>query len=287
VNDAPAGADKTVTTLEDTAYTFKVANFGFTDTVDTPANTLLAVKIASLPSAGSLTLDGAAVVAGQFVSSADIAAGKLLFTPAANANGTGYASFNFQVEDNSGTANGGVNLDASENKITVNVTAVRDDLNLIGTDGPDTLNGDKIDAGSYDTLLGLGGNDTLNGLAGNDTLIGGLGKDTLSGGAGKDLFVYTAAADTGKTAATRDVITDFSHAQGDQIDVHAIDANLQLPGSQAWTFATTGFTGTAGQVAFDAANHLALFDQNGDKSADFSIELAGVNALVAGDFVFS
>ena len=45
VNDAPAGTDKTVTTLEDTAYTFSAADFGFSDPNDTPANNLLAVKI--------------------------------------------------------------------------------------------------------------------------------------------------------------------------------------------------------------------------------------------------
>ena len=40
VNDAPAGTDKTVTTLEDTAYTFTAADFGFSDPNDSPANTL-------------------------------------------------------------------------------------------------------------------------------------------------------------------------------------------------------------------------------------------------------
>ena len=35
----------------------------------------------------------------------------LKFTPAANANGAGYASFTFQVQDDGGTANGGVDLD--------------------------------------------------------------------------------------------------------------------------------------------------------------------------------
>src|SRR5690606_27529304 len=31
VNDAPQGADNTVTTLEDTSYTFAAADFGFSD----------------------------------------------------------------------------------------------------------------------------------------------------------------------------------------------------------------------------------------------------------------
>ena len=43
--------------------------------------------------------------------SADITAGNLVFTPAANANGAAYASFTFQVQDDGGTANGGVDLD--------------------------------------------------------------------------------------------------------------------------------------------------------------------------------
>ena len=108
VNDAPAGTDKTVTTLEDTAYMFTAADFGFSDPNDSPANAWLAVKITTLPGAGTLTDNGVAVTAGQFVSVADINAGLLMFTPAANANGTGYASFTFQVQDDGGTANGGV-----------------------------------------------------------------------------------------------------------------------------------------------------------------------------------
>ena len=38
VNHAPAGTDNTVTTLEDTAYTFAAADFGFSDPNDSPAN---------------------------------------------------------------------------------------------------------------------------------------------------------------------------------------------------------------------------------------------------------
>src|SRR5438094_855045 len=110
VNDAPVGADTTVSTSEDTAYTFTAANFALTDPNDSPANNLLAVKITTLPSAGSGTLtdNGVAVSAGQFISVADITAGKLVFTPAANANGSPEASFTFQVQDDGGTGNGGV-----------------------------------------------------------------------------------------------------------------------------------------------------------------------------------
>ena len=48
VNDAPAGTNNTVTTLEDTQYTFTAADFGFTDPNDSPANALTAVKITTI-----------------------------------------------------------------------------------------------------------------------------------------------------------------------------------------------------------------------------------------------
>ena len=123
VNDAPAGANNTVTTLEDTAYVFAAADFGLSDT---DGNAFSAVKITSLPASGTLTNNGAVVVAGQMVSAADIASGLLRFTPAANANGAGYASFGFQVQDDGGTANGGVNLDPTARTMTVNVASVND-----------------------------------------------------------------------------------------------------------------------------------------------------------------
>jgi len=124
VASAPTGTSNTITTLESTAYTFAAADFGFSDPNDTPANTLAAVKITTLPAAGSLKDNGVAVTVGQVISVADITGGKLIFTPAAYANGTSYASFTFQVQDNGSTSNGGVNLDPSAKTMTINVTPV-------------------------------------------------------------------------------------------------------------------------------------------------------------------
>ena len=84
------------------------------------------MKITTLPGAGSLTNNGVLVNAGDFITAADIAGGKLVFTPVANANGAGYASFTFQVQDDGGTANGGVDLDQSANTMSIDVTAVND-----------------------------------------------------------------------------------------------------------------------------------------------------------------
>src|SRR5205085_527780 len=92
------------------------------------ANTLQDVIITTLPLNGTLTLDTGsgpvAVTAGQAIAAAQISG--LVFTPAANANGNGYASFTFQVQDNGGTANSGADTDASPNTITFNVTSVND-----------------------------------------------------------------------------------------------------------------------------------------------------------------
>ena len=122
INHAPAGADKAITTAENGAHIFAAADFGFSDP---DGHDLANVEITSLPSHGSLKLNGVAVTPGQFVSAADIAAGKLVFTPAANAFGDGYANFTFQVQDDGGTAGGGVDLDPTPNTITFTVATNR------------------------------------------------------------------------------------------------------------------------------------------------------------------
>ena len=84
------------------------------------------MKIATLPTAGTLSLGGNAVGTGSVIQASAIASGQLKFTPAANANGTNYASFTFQVQDNGGTANGGADLDPTAKTVTLNVTPVND-----------------------------------------------------------------------------------------------------------------------------------------------------------------
>ena len=72
-NEAPTGADATVMINEDTSHTLTTANFGFSD-VDA-GDSLSAVRIDTIPTAGSLTLSGMAVTAGQIVTVADITSG--------------------------------------------------------------------------------------------------------------------------------------------------------------------------------------------------------------------
>jgi hypothetical protein len=132
VNDAPAGVNNTVVTLEDTGYTFTDSDFGFSDTHDTPSDNFIGVRITTLPTAGTLTLNGVAVTAGQVVLESDIAGGLLVFTPSLNGNGTGYSSFTFQVQDDGGTGNGGADTDPVANTMTIDVTPVNDAPTDIG-----------------------------------------------------------------------------------------------------------------------------------------------------------
>ena len=114
-NTAPTASNAMVTTNEDTPRTFTAAEFNFAD-ADT-GDTLASVTVVTLQAAGKLELSGTQVIIGQSVPAANI--GTLVFTPAANANGSPYTTFTFKVSD--GEAESAVAY-----TMTVNVTAVND-----------------------------------------------------------------------------------------------------------------------------------------------------------------
>ncbi len=120
--DAPAGTDFTATFAEDTTYTIRTSNFGFTDPNDFPANTFAGVRIASLPALGSLTLNNVPVTLGQTIPVANLNANQLRYRPAVNGQGPNYASFTFQVQDNAASSN----LDLTPNLFTFNVFNTND-----------------------------------------------------------------------------------------------------------------------------------------------------------------
>jgi CSLREA domain-containing protein len=67
-------------------------------------------------------------------------------------------------------------------------------INVVGTAGPDQLNG--VHGGTADGIAGLGGDDTLKGLGAGDCILGGAGRDRLFGGDGKDQLFGGAGKDT-------------------------------------------------------------------------------------------
>ena len=118
ISDAkPKASNGTVTTDEDTAHVFQADDFGFV--VVDAGDTLSSVAIVTLPSAGTLALDGTPVTANQSVTKADIDANKLVFTPAENATGAAHASFAFRVND-------GTSDSASTYTMTIDVDTAPD-----------------------------------------------------------------------------------------------------------------------------------------------------------------
>ena len=153
---------------------------------------------------------------------------------------------------------------------------------LYGGTEADRLFGD----GQADYLFGDAGNDRLDGGLGNDVLKGGAGADTLTGGLGADLFYFGVAAESGVGWPARDRIEDFQKGI-DKINLRAIDANPRDQMDTAFRF-TAGpvFDGQPGslRVVISGGDTLILADINGDRVADFAIQLEGVHQLSASDF---
>jgi len=123
LNDAPTGADNEVLIrVNHPGYVFTEADFGFSDSADNNLHTFHSVKIVNLPSSGSLKLNETAVNEGQFISADAIRGGQLKFVPGTNETGKPYTSFNFQVKDNGGQDNGGIDLDQTANIFKFNVS---------------------------------------------------------------------------------------------------------------------------------------------------------------------
>jgi Ca2+-binding RTX toxin-like protein len=171
--------------------------------------------------------------------------------------------------------------------------------NLNGSSHDDILAGDAVaniisGGQGNDSLLGRTGNDTLIGGEGNDSLSGGPGADTLTGSTGADTFIYQITPlDTGPTIDTCDFISDFEHGT-DKIDLSTMDAALNKPGNDAFTFISGGFT-DSGQVRVIHDVHQVngqifgstFVHMNTDASPDVDneIHLKGLLTLTASDFI--
>jgi len=155
---------------------------------------------------------------------------------------------------------------------------------LYGMDGNDTL----IGGSGADVLYVGNGNDVLSGGAGDDWLFGGAGIDAMAGGAGADRFIFLLANDTGSNRTTADTIRDFSHADGDKIDLSAIKTTS---GQALHYVGTAAFTKTAGEVRVvntSGSNWDVQVDINGDGVTDMYVATtAAAGMLVNSDFSFT
>ena len=153
--------------------------------------------------------------------------------------------------------------------------------NLTGGSANDILTGNAVN----NIINGGAGNDTVNGGAGNDTVIGGLGKDTITGGTGTDIFDFNALLES-VVGVNRDIITDFSSAQLDKIDLSTIDANSTLVNDQAFlsTILTSGNFNAIGQLRL-VGNILSGNTDANLTTSEFEIQLTGVTSLTGTDFI--
>jgi len=155
VNDEPSGADKTISVAEDTAVIIAASEFGFSDPIDN--DDFHSVVIASIPTAGELSLDGIAVTVDQIIPIADISAGLLVYTPPANVSGTNSEGFSFYVRDDGGELHNGVNTDQSQNFISFDLQGINDAPLIVAGIG-------SVDEGES-TIVGI---DTLNAIDPDD-----------------------------------------------------------------------------------------------------------------------
>jgi Ca2+-binding RTX toxin-like protein len=170
---------------------------------------------------------------------------------------------------------------------------VGDDQNnkLSGLGGDDSLLGGQ----GVDQLEGGEGNDTLNG-GGNDPVVIGYYADELTGGPGADKFVFSSIDDIGNsTIAGRasDLITDFNRAEGDQINLHPIDADerASAPGNQDFStvLVPEGSAFTApGQISWQhhGGETWILLNTDADLSADATIQISGSHTPDVSWFIF-
>jgi Ca2+-binding RTX toxin-like protein len=184
--------------------------------------------------------------------------------------------------------NGG--FDTQAIAVTVNNVVVEGPVTITGDNNANVLNG----TAAADIILGLDGDDTIHGNGGGDTITGGLGKDALFGDAGADTFVFDSVTETPTGSANRDVIGDFVHLT-DTMDLTAIDARTGSanPGDQAFRWiGLQGFHGVRGELHYAQTNNagtandftIVSGDRNGDRVADFQIQLTGLVTVNVADF---
>jgi Ca2+-binding RTX toxin-like protein len=199
VNDAPSGTDKTVSTREDNTYIFSAADFGFSDAADTPANGLLAVRISTLPGAGSLNLAGVPVTAGQSIAVTDLTAGQFVFSPTGNDGGSGHTSFTFQLQDDGGTANGGADLDPTPNVLSVNFRPPITLSDIATGNGGFVINGQCADDNAGRSVAAAG---DVNGDGFADLIVGAPWSDPPAGNAAGRSYVVFGKSDQGAVDLT-------------------------------------------------------------------------------------
>lgn len=185
LNDLPTATDDSLIIAVDSPTALSASDFG--SFFDPDGDSLAVVQFITVPPAGTLEYlnegNWLPVSPDQQFTAAQLAAGMLRYSPAANATRIPSTPIQFRVGDGTGFSS------------SHTLSLVPAQQLLIGSD-------------QADSLVGGLGNDTLEGLAGDDTLFGGAGRDNLDGGPGSDLMDGGFGADQYSVDALTDQILD-------------------------------------------------------------------------------
>jgi len=165
VNDAPVSQDGSASVTEGTVYIFKAADFPFDDPIDSAFNDDFefsnpkALIIDTLPEQGTLVFNGATVTAGQVIDWSElqeaITNGTFVYNAPTEAGDQALAhdgqfTFDFRVQDEGGTDNGGQDTSAS-----YTFTLTVDQFIAGGNENNTSNNSNSIDGGAgNDVILG-------------------------------------------------------------------------------------------------------------------------------------
>ena len=307
VNEAPTGTDSTVSLLEDGSHSFSVADFGF---ADSEGDTLNSIRIESLPTEGTLTLNGFAVNQGVTIKSSDFP--NLVYTPAADFNGPD--SFDFTVEDLR------QRFASDSNTLSFDIVSVNDDpvavddfgfttqedtpitialSDLLANDSDaegDTLQIDAFGAETNGTVQSNGDGTytftpdaNFNGVASFNYVVNDGNNATDQGtveiivGAANDdpLAVddeFTTLEDTAVTILPSDLLANDNDPDGDTPQVVAVDANSTTNGTlQVTDDGSFTYTPNANFFGTDSFTYAITDGNGGTAQATVNINVTSVN----------
>jgi Ca2+-binding RTX toxin-like protein len=200
VNEPPAAVDSSVTAVEDTPYTFNMADFGFLDAEGDPAASITVINPA-VANGDTLVVDqgdgSVTVTDGMTITSAQIPT--LTYTPLTNANGSGRSTFDFTVNDaNGGTIAATMSVDvAAANDapaIAVGVT------NVIVDEGSSAFNSGTFDDVDFGDVVTIAASFGTVSQVGSQTGIWDWSTNTTDGPSDSRIVTITATDSVGATA---------------------------------------------------------------------------------------
>jgi VCBS repeat-containing protein len=257
---APVALDTGLRVDEDGTIVLRAASFRYSDA---DGGELASVTLAA-PDAGRLLLDGALVAGTITVSRADLDAGKLVFSPLANANGTGYAHLTFSVDNG---------LTSNQASLSFDVTPVND-APVLAADAAHAADGDAapvtgnvlandrdVDAGTVLAVLNPG------------TYTGAYGSLSLQADGS---YVYLLDSAAAQAIAQGMVVTDtFGYLASDGAIQQASQLVVSITGRNDAPVATGDAAAVAEDGELSSAGNVLANDRDPDAGTTLQVEAPG------------